>query len=107
MQPERFRIEITDEAVADLRDRLARTRWPGDYGNDDWRYGVNEEWMLHTLSYWRDEFDFAAFENALNQWEHYRVVLDDVPIHYIHARGQTPNALPLGATRSGASTRWP
>ena len=106
MQPERFRIEITDDAVADLRDRLARTRWPGDYGNDDWRYGANEEWMQQTLSYWRDGFDFAAFEDALNQWEHYRVVLDDVPIHYIHARSPAPNALPLVLTHGWPWTFW-
>src|SRR5215471_6708310 len=74
MQPEQFRIEFTDAAVADLRDRIGRTRWPGDYGNDEWKYGANQEWMQETLAYWRDEFDFAGFEAALNQWDHFRVV---------------------------------
>ena len=46
--------------------------------------------MQETLAYWRDGFDFAGFEAALNQWDHFRVVLDDVPIHFIHVRGRVP-----------------
>ena len=45
MEPERLVIEFGADAVADLREGLGRTRWPGDYGNDDWRYGANQDWM--------------------------------------------------------------
>ena len=106
MEPERIHIEFGADAVADLRDRLAGTRWPGDYGNDDWRYGANQEWMQETLDYWRDGFDFTAFESALNRWDHYRVVLDDVPIHYLHARGNGPAPVPLVLTHGWPWTFW-
>lgn len=104
--PERIRIEFGAAAVADLRDRLARTRWPGDFGNDDWRYGANEAWMRATLDYWRDGFDFAGLEAAVNRYEHYRVVIDDVPIHYLHVRGTGPAPMPLVLTHGWPWTFW-
>lgn len=103
---ERIRIEFGADAIADLRDRLARTRWPGDFGNDDWRYGANEAWMRETLDYWRDGFDFAALEAAVNRYEHYRVVLDDVPVHYLHVRGTGPDPMPLVLTHGWPWTFW-
>jgi len=106
VEPERLLIEFGAEAVADLRDRLGRTRWPGDYGNDDWRYGANQDWMQETLAYWRDGFDFAGLEAALNRWEHYRVVLDDVPVHYLYARGRGPAPMPLVLTHGWPWTFW-
>ena len=104
--PERIRIEFGADAVADLRDRLPRTRWPGDFGNDDWRYGANEAWMRATLDYWRDGFDFAGLEAAVNRYEHYRVVIDDVPIHYLHVRGTGPAPMPLVLTHGWPWTFW-
>jgi len=106
VEPERFRIELGDDAVADLRDRLARTRWPGDFGNDDWRYGANQQWMEETLAYWRDGFDFTALEAALNRWEHFRIVLDDVPLHFLHATGTGPDPMPLVLTHGWPWTFW-
>ena len=80
MQPERMHIEFGAEAVADLRDRLARTRWPGDFGNDDWRYGANQEWMEETLAYWRDGFDWRAQEAKLNGFRQFTVPLAAIPV---------------------------
>jgi hypothetical protein len=51
----------------------------GDFANEDWRYGANQDWMRDALAYWRDGFDFAGLEAALNRWDHYRVVLDGMP----------------------------
>jgi pimeloyl-ACP methyl ester carboxylesterase len=105
-QPVRFEVEFPADAVADLRDRLARTRWPGDFGNDDWRYGANQEWMQQTLAYWRDGFDFTGLEAAINRFEHYRVVLDDVPVHFLHVRGNGPDPMPLVLTHGWPWTFW-
>ncbi|MEI8001750.1 MAG: epoxide hydrolase family protein [Actinomycetes bacterium] len=104
--PERLRIEFPEAGVADLRARLANTRWPGDYGNADWRYGVEQDWLGETLAYWRDGFDFQGLADAMNQWEHYRVVLDHVPIHYLHARGRGPDPMPLVLTHGWPWTLW-
>lgn len=106
MQPERFEIEFGAGAVADLRERIARTRWPGDFGNDDWRYGANQDWMRDILEYWRDGFDFAGLEAALNRFDHYRVVLDGVPVHFIYARGNGPAPVPLVLTHGWPWTFW-
>jgi len=62
--------------------------------------------MEETLAYWRDGFDFAGLEAALNRWEHYRVVLQDVPIHFVLARGNGPAPVPLVLTHGWPWTFW-
>jgi pimeloyl-ACP methyl ester carboxylesterase len=62
--------------------------------------------MRETLDYWRDGFDFAALEAAVNRYEHYRVVLDDVPVHYLHVRGTGPDPMPLVLTHGWPWTFW-
>ena len=49
MTPEPFQVDVPDGVLADLRDRLTRTRWAADYGNDSWRYGVNGDWLRSVV----------------------------------------------------------
>src|SRR6266571_1391177 len=62
-----FRIEIADEQLDDLRDRLARTRWP-DSPTDDagWERGVPAVYLAGLVEYWQKGFDWRAQERALN-----------------------------------------
>ena len=91
---------------ADLDDRLARIRWPLDPGNEDWRYGTNRAWLEELVDYWRNGYDWRVHEAAMNRFEHYRVVLDEVPIHYIHRRGVGPDPMPLVLTHGWPWTFW-
>lgn len=95
MQPERFVIEVPDSEIEDLRERLGRTRFPGDFGNSDGRYGVQQDWLKPALDHWRDQFDWRAVEEEMNRLAHYRVVIDGIAIHYIHVRSGRPDAVPL------------
>jgi len=104
--PERFTIAIPDEELAELRDRLERTRWPLDPGNDDWRYGANRRWLEELVAYWRTGYDWRAHEAAMNRFEHFRVTLEDVPVHFIHRRGVGPSPLPLVLTHGWPWTFW-
>ena len=104
--PERFAIAVPEEQIEDLRRRLARTRWPLDPGNSDWRYGTNRAWLEDLVAYWREGYDWRVHEAAMNRFEHFRVTLDDVPVHFIHRRGVGPSPLPLVLTHGWPWTFW-
>ncbi|HLN15954.1 MAG TPA: epoxide hydrolase [Acidimicrobiales bacterium] len=104
--PERFAIHVPEPVLIDLEERLARARLPTDPGNDDWRYGTNREWLAEFVDYWRHGYDWRAAEAAMNRFEHFRVVLDDVPVHYLHRRGVGPAPLPLVLTHGWPWTFW-
>lgn len=106
MQPEAFTIAIPDSALTDLRERLGRTRLPGDFGNDDGRYGVRQEWLEGALAHWRDAYDWRAVEAEMNRLPHFRVTIDDVPIHFIHVKSGRKDAIPLILTHGWPWSFW-
>ena len=103
--PERFAIAVPDAVLDDLDRRLAATRWPDDPGNEDWRYGTNRG-LEDLVRYWRDGYDWRTQEAAMNRYDHYRVVLDGVPLHYLHRPGTGPDPLPLVLTHGWPWTFW-
>ncbi len=66
-----------------------------DVANDDWRYGVSRPYMEELIGYWRTSYDWREHERRMNQYPHYKVTIDDVPIHFIHAKGNGPEPIPL------------
>lgn len=95
MKPEPFTVAIPDTDVADLRARLASARWPDDFGNADWRYGVERGWLEEMVRYWRDDYDWRAQERLINRLPQFRVMIDGVPLHFVHVKGKGPNPTPL------------
>ena len=95
MQKESFRVAIPESVMDDLRQRLSRTRWPADFANDNWDYGANRNYLEQLVKYWRDEYDWRKHEQQINTFSHYRVTIDDIPIHFIHERGKGPKPIPL------------
>jgi pimeloyl-ACP methyl ester carboxylesterase len=104
--PQPFTVAVPDADVADLRERLARTRWPGDFANDGWRYGTNEDYVRSFVDYWAGAFDWRAAEAAINAVPNFRVTIDGIPIHYLHVRGKGPAPLPLICTHGWPWTFW-
>jgi hypothetical protein len=109
-QPEPFRVDVPAAEVEDLRDRLRAARWVGDPGNEDWRYGTNEQALADLCHTWAEDFDWPAQETAINELPQYRVVLDDVPIHFVHVRGRGvpggPPPIPIVLTHGWPWTFW-
>jgi epoxide hydrolase len=91
-----FRVAITDEELADLRDRLARTRWP-EAGPADtgWTRGVPLDYLQRLAAYWAGDFDWRAQEAALNAVPQSMTAIDGQPIHFLHARSDVEGAFPL------------
>src|SRR5688500_18848486 len=95
MQPEPFVVHVDDEVLVDLRRRLAATRWPRDLGNEQWAYGFNGEYLRELVHTWLHDYDWRAVEREINAFDHYRVTIDDVPVHYVHERGRGPAPIPI------------
>ena len=106
MTPEPFQVDVPDGVLDDLHQRLHHTRWATDYGNDDWHYGVNGDWLRSLVAYWLTEYDWRAQEAAINAFPQFRVRLDGIPIHFIHVRGKGPSPLPLILTHGWPWTFW-
>jgi pimeloyl-ACP methyl ester carboxylesterase len=92
---EKFRIHVDDSLLADLRLRLAQTRFPDQIEGTGWEYGAPVAYVRELVEYWRDGYDWRAQEARLNQLEHFRTRIDGQSIHFIHARSAHAGALPL------------
>ena len=97
-----FHVEITREVVADLRERLARTRWPEAETVDDWSQGIPLVYLQDLCGYWADGYDFAAAADRFNAFDQFRTEIDGLGIHFLHARSPQADAFPLVITHG-----WP
>ena len=93
-----FRVEVPDEALDDLRDRLGRTRWPSEVPGAGWSRGVPLGYLKELAGYWRDGYDWRAQEARLNEVPQFVTEVDGQPVHFLHARSPEPGALPLVIT---------
>ncbi|HEY1506087.1 MAG TPA: epoxide hydrolase [Stellaceae bacterium] len=93
--PTPFTIAIPDSVLSDLRARLAATRLPAVFGDDDWTDGTAPGYLRELVHHWREGFDWRAQEAALNRFAHFRDEVDGTAIHFIHERGKGPAPLPI------------
>lgn len=93
--PTPFRLHIPDEALANLRERLARTRYPDQAPGEPWAYGTDLDWLKGLVAYWRDGFDWRAAEARLNAFPQFTVELGGIGLHFLHVRGAGPDPIPL------------
>ena len=92
---ERFRVHVDDSTLEDLRLRLSRTRFPDQIEGSGWEYGTPVAYVRELVDYWRDGYDWRAQEARLNELDHFRTRIDGQSIHFVHARSEHADALPL------------
>jgi epoxide hydrolase len=97
-----FTINVSEQLLADLKQRLARARFPGEIPGSNWDYGTNLAYLKELVAYWRDRYDWRAAERRLNQFDQFTTTIDGLEVHFIHQRSKNPNALPLAVTHG-----WP
>jgi pimeloyl-ACP methyl ester carboxylesterase len=97
-----FQVNVPDEAIEDLRRRIAATRWPSRELVADRSQGVQLATLQELARYWTTEYDWRKCEARLNALPQFTTVIDGVEIHFIHVRSQHENALPLIMTHG-----WP
>ena len=97
-----FRVEIREEAIADLRQRIGATRWPERETVTDASQGVQLTTMQELARYWGNGYDFGRVEKRLNALPQFLTNIDDLNIHFIHVTSRHEGALPLIMTHG-----WP
>ncbi|GGO02328.1 epoxide hydrolase family protein [Saccharibacillus kuerlensis] len=90
-----FRIDIPEADLDDLKDRLARTRWPEEAPGDSWNYGVPLSYMKELAEYWRTEYDWRIHESKLNEYPQFKTEIGGESVHFLHVQSPEPDALPL------------
>ncbi len=89
-------------AVADLRERLAKTRWPEQETVEDWSQGVPLGYTQQLADYWRTEYDWQNRLAKLAVFDHFTTEIEGLDIHFLHKRSAEPGARPLILTHG-----WP
>ena len=91
-----YLVEIPEEQIEDLRDRLRRTRWPEAETVEDWSQGIPLSYVQELCRYWGEEYRWRDTERRLNALPQFRVAIDGLDHHFIHVRSPHPGALPAG-----------
>ena len=97
-----FEFHASDEDLADLKRRIAATRWPERETVDDDTQGVRLATIQKLADYWLNEHDWRKVEARINSYPNFVTNIDGVDIHFIHVKSKHPNALPLIVTHG-----WP
>jgi pimeloyl-ACP methyl ester carboxylesterase len=97
-----FRIDVSDADLEDLKDRLARTRWPDQPSGVGWDYGTPLEYVREMAEYWRTSYDWRKEEARLNEFPQFTTTIDGANVHFLHVRSPELNAMPLILTHG-----WP
>jgi pimeloyl-ACP methyl ester carboxylesterase len=97
-----FEIKIGDDQIADLKQRLANTRWADKETVDDWSQGIPLSYLKEVCNYWAKEYDWRDREAKLNRFPQFKTELNGLDIHFIHVASPEPNATPLIMTHG-----WP
>jgi pimeloyl-ACP methyl ester carboxylesterase len=97
-----FRIHIPQADLDDLRDRLARTRWPDELPGVGWSYGVPVDRLKELAAHWQTTYDWRGHEARLNGFPQFTTTVDGQNVHFLHVRSPEPGALPLILTHG-----WP
>jgi pimeloyl-ACP methyl ester carboxylesterase len=92
---EPYTVDVSDAVLGDLAERVRRTRWPDQIPDTAWEYGTDLDYLRDLCAYWVDGFDWRAAEARLNAWPQGVTQIAGQRIHFIHARAEDPDALPL------------
>jgi microsomal epoxide hydrolase len=99
---EKFDVRVPEAVLDDLKERLARTRWPDQMDGVGWDYGSELGTVKELCEYWRDKFDWRRVEAELNRYEHGTSQIDGQRVYFLHARSKHEGAFPLVITHG-----WP
>ena len=90
-----FRIDVPQEDLDDLSDRLGRTRWPGEIVGAGWDRGAPLDYLKELAEYWRTSYDWREWEARLNGFPQFATTIDGQDVHFLHVRSPEPGAFPL------------
>ena len=97
-----FSFHASDEELADLKRRIAATRWPGREPVNDASQGVQLATIQNLADYWLNQHDWRKVEARINSYPNFVTSIDGVDIHFIHVESKHPNSPPIIVTHG-----WP
>ena len=97
-----FTINIPEEQITDLQNRINNTRWAEEECVNDWSQGIPLTYVREVADYWANQYDWRKSERYLNTFDHYQTNINDLDIHFIHQKSPHQNAYPLVITHG-----WP
>jgi pimeloyl-ACP methyl ester carboxylesterase len=101
---EPFTLTVAKDVLADLHERLARTRWPDQVEGAGWSYGADKAYLRELVRYWLDGFDWRAQERRLNAIPQFRAKAGGFDLHFAWLGGKGPAPLPLVISHGWPST---
>ncbi|MDC1287329.1 epoxide hydrolase [Gammaproteobacteria bacterium] len=94
-KPQAFRIDVAEDILQRIRDRVAQYPWHEMPDDGGWDYGTNLDYLKEFCTYWLDQYDWRKHEADLNRLAHYRAEVDGIDLHFIHEPGSGPAPMPL------------
>jgi pimeloyl-ACP methyl ester carboxylesterase len=90
-----YRVEVDQGALDDIRRRLDATRWPAEFPETGWIYGVPQGYLQDYVEYWKTTYDWRKHEAEFNALPQFTTTIDGANVHFIHVRSPEPDAQPL------------
>ncbi len=97
-----FPIRVPEAELTELRERIARTRWPESATEPGWTQGVPVEWLQRVARHWSERYDWRRIEQRINSAGSFRAEVDGLGIHVLHLVPESPHPLPIVLTHG-----WP
>src|SRR3546814_18925305 len=100
-----FEVSIAPNDVADLRDRLKRTRWTDWLPNSGWGYGTDPDYLKRLCAYWQDDYGFGGYVTRLNAFPQYIADVEGERLQFYHVPSKVPTAKTLEIGRASCRER--
>ena len=97
-----FKIDIDEQQLTDLQQRLEMTRWPEKETPTDWSQGIPLSYAQEIVEYWTNNYNWREREALLNRFDQFKTEVNGLNIHFIHQRSKVAGATPLIITHG-----WP
>jgi microsomal epoxide hydrolase len=105
-EPRSFALHVPEAQLADLRERLARTRLPDEPPLEPWSTGTSLAFVRELLEHWQTRFDWRSQEAKLNRFRQFTLQLQGIEVHFIHEPGRGPAPMPLLLSHGWPGSVW-
>jgi len=90
-----FKVNISDQIIKDIYDKVKKYPWHEMPNDGGWEYGTNLDYMKEISKYWVSEFDWRKHEKEINKFPNFITKIDDIDIHFIYEKGSGFKPMPL------------
>jgi len=91
----RFKMNVPDQVLVDLRRHLAETKWPDQLPGTTWEYRADIKKVRELADYWQNHYDWRTQEAKINRFDQFTTEIDGQQIYFIRQRSPRPDAIPL------------